>query len=229
MKFNDLITVFGGTFDPPHIGHYQAVEGLFKQPGTKQVWVVPSATPPQKISLTPVLHRVEMTKILFEPLIKTHQVKINLCEIERSLTQAKPSYTFDTLVEFKKQLPDFNMAVGTDQLLNLESWYRFPEILKLCNWVILERKSIDTEACHLLLQKWQNQSLIKKNNFQNRTPTWQMEGSQSLLTVVPTDACDLSSTQLREKATLSGKIAESDVPPPIFSYIQKHALYGHSH
>src|SRR5437764_12328949 len=95
-----LIGVFGGTFDPVHLGHRIAAEQSREQARLDQVWFVPSARPPHKSSqgLTAFANRAEMLDLA----IAGHPAfRVNRLERERP----GPSYTVDTLKEILSTHP----------------------------------------------------------------------------------------------------------------------------
>jgi nicotinate-nucleotide adenylyltransferase len=65
MNWHEVTAVFGGTFDPPHLGHREAIAGLFKNPGVSRALVIPSFIPPQKPQAVGSDHRVAMAKLCF--------------------------------------------------------------------------------------------------------------------------------------------------------------------
>ena len=88
------IGIFGGTFDPVHLGHLVVAEQCREQAGLDQVWFVPAARPPHKPAgeLTPFHRRVEMLQ-----LASAGQPAFRVEELEKD--RAGPSYTVDTLEE----------------------------------------------------------------------------------------------------------------------------------
>src|SRR5262249_24245927 len=113
------IGVFGGTFDPVHLGHLILAEQCREQVRLDQVWFVPSARPPHKLdrSLTPFVHRVEMLSLA---LAGNPAFRVDQSEKDRP----GPSYTVDTLDIFKQQRSrdEFFLLVGSDTLLDLPHW-----------------------------------------------------------------------------------------------------------
>src|SRR6185437_5876583 len=69
------------------------------------------------------------------------EVVIDPREVQNA-SPGKPSYSFDTLQELRKDDPRIAFVIGADQLQELPRWHRFPEILGLCHWIILKRGTI---------------------------------------------------------------------------------------
>src|SRR5438105_1869662 len=124
--WSQVTVFFGGTFDPPHLGHRQALEGLRKLPGAARLVVIPSASPPHKACQASPAQRLEMARIAFDDI-----AGIEGLEIDRNARSQAPTYTFDTLQELGSRFPEGAFVIGTDQFLALPGWHRFPEVLSL--------------------------------------------------------------------------------------------------
>lgn len=221
MRWSDVHAVFGGRFDPPHLGHREAVEGLFRNPGVKRVSVIPSATPPHKPSIALAQDRLEMARLCYSGL---PGVLVDDRELKRaSLRPNYPSYTYDTLQEMKDEFSPFAFVIGTDQLVSLHAWYRFPEILSLCHWIVLKRKnSIHFDLEQKTLQEWEASGLVQSLGSQE----WKIQKSSSRLILVHTDAPELSSTQIREDLGRTGTPPKDVLSPEVLSYLKTKKLYG---
>src|SRR4051812_10219884 len=103
VQWGRTTALFGGTFDPPHSGHLEAVNGLFGLPGVARVVVVPSASPPHKPGVTAASKRLEMTRLAFSSRRFAGEVSVDDCEIERAVRTGQPSYSFDTIRELSQR------------------------------------------------------------------------------------------------------------------------------
>lgn len=206
-RWSEMIALFGGRFDPPHQGHFEAVQGLFRVPGVKEVWVIPSPTPPHKAATVSFEHRLEMARLGFPG------VKLDLREAERAKAQpGLPTYSFDTIQEIRRETPNIAFVIGTDQLEQFHTWHRFPEILGLCHWIILGRKPHGMDKGQAVISEWEASGVLKRN------PTF--------LTLVPTEAADLSSTRIREEISRTGEPPEGALRPAVMAYLKQNRLYG---
>ncbi len=126
----EKIAIYGGSFDPPHIGHKLLAENLSRFCGADKVIVIPTALSPFKNSgCASAEHRLRMCEILFaEPIFSVSDIEIK---------RGGKSYTIDTLNEIKKMYPDCRLYLfmGDDMLLSFNRWYKYNEILKLCTIV----------------------------------------------------------------------------------------------
>jgi nicotinate-nucleotide adenylyltransferase len=113
------IGIFGGTFDPIHVGHLVLAEQCREQAGLDQVWFVPAARPPHKLDrpLTRFDRRAEMIALA----IAGHAA-FRVDELEKE--RAGPSYTADTLEELHRLHPldDFWLLIGADTVVDLPNW-----------------------------------------------------------------------------------------------------------
>ena len=125
------IGIFGGTFNPPHIGHLNIAEGVLKEFELSKVLIIPTYVPPHKISpsLASVEDRLKMCELTFS------DEAFEISEIE-SQRKGK-SYSVDTLTELGQIYPDadFYFLVGDDMLLTLHTWRNPEHILEMCKMV----------------------------------------------------------------------------------------------
>jgi nicotinate-nucleotide adenylyltransferase len=113
------IGIFGGTFDPIHLGHLIVAEQCREQAELDQVWFVPAARPPHKLDrpLTRFDQRVEMIALAI-----AGQPSFRIDEVEKD--RAGPSYTADTLEELRRLHPgrEFWLLLGSDTIVDLPTW-----------------------------------------------------------------------------------------------------------
>lgn len=201
IAWSEVPAIFGGSFDPPTLGHREAVLGLLKNPGVKRVFVLPTGQPNLKNPHTSAPHRLSMAQLCFEG---HNDVEVLDLEIRRS----GPSYTYDTLLEFNKMLGRKPaLAIGVDQLETIDRWHRYPEILQLAHWIVLLRKPDGETKAKAALEKWKGPSLPL---------------------LVETPAQEVSSTQIRYQIARDGKIPNQFLSPQVSDYIRQHRLYGAS-
>jgi nicotinate-nucleotide adenylyltransferase len=128
--------VFGGTFDPIHVGHLILAEQCREQAKLEQVLFVPAALPPHKQgqTLTSFGQRVEMLALA----ISGHP-PFRVEELEKD--RAGPSYTVDTLMQLQHQRPGDELCfiIGSDSLHDLPLWYQPRRILELATLLVVLR------------------------------------------------------------------------------------------
>lgn len=129
------IGVFGGCFDPIHLGHLLVADDTRRKLNLNQVLFIPSFHPPHRAApLTPYLHRKAMVKAA----IKDHPL-FALCDIEENLPG--PSYTINTLSELHRLFPRdrIYLIIGYDQYWTIKTWFKAEEIIKWARLVVISR------------------------------------------------------------------------------------------
>lgn len=130
--------IYGGTFDPPHIGHLHAAKEFLRACDLDMLYVVPTGMPPHKDGKTasdPKM-RLEMVRLAFaDPAYADSRIEISAFE----QTRDGKSYTFHTLSHFKGETDALYLLCGEDMFLTLDSWYRAEDIFSLATIVCFDR------------------------------------------------------------------------------------------
>ena len=130
------ICLFGGTFDPPHIGHLLIAQTVCEAEDFDKILFIPAFTSPHKKSITPVEHRIEMVKtaIIDNPKFEYSDVDI---------LRGGVSYTIDSIIDVKRKmkLENANLyyLIGSDSLIDLKNWKEPKQILDECNVIVAIR------------------------------------------------------------------------------------------
>ena len=201
------IGIFGGTFDPIHLGHLILAEQCREQAGLDQVWFVPAARPPHKLDrpLTRFDQRVEMIALAI-----AGQPSFRIDELEKD--RAGPSYTADTLAELRRLHPacEFWLLFGADTVADLPSWYEPARVIAQAGLIVAGRPG------HLIPSIEQVRSMLCVNNADE-------------LRYQPVEAplIDISSRDLR-RSVAAGKSIRYMVPRAVECYIEEKKLYRDS-
>ena len=133
------IGLFGGTFDPVHMGHLILAEQCRDQAGLDEVWFLPSYHPPHKA--TAALTRFEQRCDMLELATAGHP-GFRIDRIEKELPP--PSYTAETLAELKRRHPEHDLALlmGSDQLPDLPLWYEPVRVIEQASLVVVPRPGV---------------------------------------------------------------------------------------
>ena len=138
------IAIYGGSFNPPHLGHREAVITALKKLNTDRLMIIPDYEPPHKEmeadSPTPE-QRMELCRLTFGDL---KGIEISDMELKRS----GKSYTFDTVRDLQQLYPGsrLTLVIGTDMLLSFEEWYRYEYLLEHCRIAALTRDHAEEES-----------------------------------------------------------------------------------
>lgn len=129
------IGVFGGTFDPIHVGHLRTAFELWQALGLGEVRFVPAGNPPHREQpLAPAALRLEMVRaaVAEEPAFVVD---------DRELRRAGISYSVDTLAELRAEFPQASLCLllGMDAFLGLPNWHRWRELFDLAHIVVAHR------------------------------------------------------------------------------------------
>ncbi len=148
--------VFGGTFNPPHIGHYQMLEALENSEIVEKILLMPDRVPPHKICdfLAADSDRIEMCRIMAQDFSKAE-----LCLIE--FERAGKSYSYDTVSLLKTRFPEIELAFvcGGDMLMSFEKWYKFEELMKLVPFIVFGRSDILPEELKFKVNQLSNMGM----------------------------------------------------------------------
>ena len=148
--------IFGGTFNPLHIGHYEMLSALEKDNRIEEIWLMPDRIPPHKVCdfLAEDRDRIEMCRIVAEDFKKA---RLCIAEFER---QGK-SYTYDTVTEFRKKYPEksFTFVCGGDMLISFDKWYRYEELMRLIPFTVFRRTDTDNAEFDRMAQKLSSQGM----------------------------------------------------------------------
>lgn len=195
------IGIFGGAFNPVHNGHLHLLKCMLDSGLVDKIMLVPTANPPHKTSVdfADAKDRFEMLRLA----ISEFDDKCEISDIEFHL-EGK-SYTFNTLTELKRIYPndELYLFMGSDQLINFESWYRYDDILKMVKIVAMSRDDEDD-----LLAFLREKDDVYEDN--------------AIVLDVP--VVEVSSSQIRT-AIRQNTGYESLVPNAVSEYIKEHKLY----
>jgi nicotinate-nucleotide adenylyltransferase len=142
-----LIGVFGGTFDPPHLGHLTlAYEGLTNLDLEKVLWVL-TPVPPHKpdLTLTPLEIRIEMTSVA-----ASQEAKFELSRAD--IDRPPPHYALGTMEWLSKKYAQaaFVYLMGSDSLRDLYTWHQASKFVDLCAQIgVLERPGAELDLIQL--------------------------------------------------------------------------------
>lgn len=200
---------FGGSFDPPHLGHLHAARAALQALELEQVLFLPAARPPHKPGrvLAPGARRVEMLELLLAG--ERDEFAID----PRELSREGPSYTVDTVRELLVEAGgaeqvQLYLIIGTDNLPGLAEWCEVEALLQLVKPVVIHREGDPRK----LLQKLEGE--LSEGAIRRL--------SEGLLHLPPVRA---ASTVLRE-ALAEGRDPGGALPPAILEYVRRHRLYA---
>ncbi|WP_416305075.1 nicotinate-nucleotide adenylyltransferase [Neptunicella sp. SCSIO 80796] len=210
-----MLAIFGGTFDPIHKGHLQPVAQAAGQLRIEQVYLLPCHIPPHR--QTPAVgaqQRLEMVRLAC-------QDNSLFTADDRELRRNTPSYSFDTLSEFRQQFPDQSIAffMGMDAFNHFDSWYRWQDILKLSHIIVCARPGYALTH-NSVLDKLVGQQANQSVNALHDT-------GSGIIHFAEMELIDISATAIRQQLS-AGQPPSDLLHPAVAEYIRQHGLYTHA-
>ena len=135
------IGLFGGTYNPIHLGHLRAAVEVQEGFSLDEIYLIPCAIPPHRKSghVAGAQERYEMARIAT---VNTPCFSASDVELKRSGSSYTPSYTIDTVLYFKSVLPkdtELYFILGLDAFLEIDTWKSYMDLFPLIPFIILTR------------------------------------------------------------------------------------------
>ncbi len=199
------IGIYGGTFSPVHRGHLLAAREFIRGAELDRLLIIPAFVPPHKDVATSVSAemRLEMCYIAFSGIENTE-----VSDIE--ISRGGRSYTVDTVTALREEYPDDELflLVGTDMILTFDLWYRYLDILSLCNLVYVRRECDGT----------------LDDKIQEKISFFEKQSGKKIRHIKMTPL-EISSTELRAMIA-DGKETGAYLPRAVEAYIKEKGLYA---
>ena len=199
----ERIGIYGGTFNPPHVGHIRAAQAAIKTLGLTKLLLIPDRIAPHKQipdgSPTPE-QRLQMLKIA-----AADCAQMEVLDIE--LQREGPSYSYITVEQLREAYPDAQLILlmGTDMFLSFESWKNLNRILENASLGVFYRG-----------EKGEKAAIEAKKA--------EMEAKGATVYLVENDVVNISSTQMRR--LLAFRCAGELLPEGVLDYIRQYHLYN---
>lgn len=207
-----LIGVFGGTFDPVHLGHLHAARTVQRRLGIEDFRFVPAGDPPHRgATFAAARHRLAMLRLALR---EWPEASID----ERELHRPGPSWMVETLESLRRDHPDrpLLLIIGQDSANSLDRWHRWRELFDLAHLVVMTRPGQAPAYAPEL-----GAIMQARRSGQSRELRRSAAGRVLPLEVSP---LDLSSTAVRR--AVAGHGATGDMlPGSVARYIREHGLY----
>ncbi len=204
----ERIGIYGGTFDPPHLGHMEAARAAMDTLGLSKLLFIPARLPPHKMlssdSAAPE-QRLAMTALMADGMGMGERVKA----LDLELNRPGFSYTSDTLEYLSKEYPDSELwlLVGSDMFLSLHKWYRADKVMHLASIAAFARSETETGELFAIQGAFLNQQF-----------------TANICTIQLPKITEISSSALRS-SLCEGKGKEY-LWPAVYGYILRNSLYG---
>lgn len=197
----ERIGLFGGTFDPPHLGHLiLASEAKFQLELTRLLWTL-TPEPPHKEGqpITSIEHRLAMLNLAIgdDPSFELSRVELD---------RPGPHYTSDTIKLLAEQIPGAEIipVIGGDSLNDLPTWHHPQELVYAAHWIGVMRRPGETTNLQALERA--------------------LPGITSKVHFVDAPLLEIASREIRSRIA-EGRPFRYYLPPPVYHYIDQHHLY----
>ena len=207
--------IFGGTFDPIHLGHLRAVQEVAEELELAQVLFMPCADPPHpKDVRAPAADRLEMARLAVDP-----NPRFAVCDLE--VRRGGKSFAVDSLEELARQCPGRPLCwlIGADAFFSLHAWYQPRRLFDLADFVVMTRPGSPGRDLLQYLTHYLDPAFRPAPQGWMRLPNGR--GAKLLTTTL----LDISSTDIRRRAA-QGLSLTYLVPPAVEDYICRMKLYG---
>ena len=208
------IGLFGGTFNPVHIGHLRCAEEIREQFALSRIVFVPAFLPPHKKQPTvSPHHRCEMTRLAI-----AGNPCFELSDIE--LQREGNSYSYDTIAHFRKQEApgsELFFIIGSDAFREVHTWCNYPDFFEQCGFIVMNRGGFHLSSS-LNLPGSAARAFVRRdeNTYVHRSGTRVCFGRVSAL--------DISSTDIRSRIA-GDRMISYLVTASVERYILENGLY----
>jgi nicotinate-nucleotide adenylyltransferase len=207
--------LFGGTFNPIHLGHLRGAEEIWQAFQLDEVIFIPSSIPPHKATekVTEAKHRLEMVK-----LATSSNPHFSTSDLE--LSRPGRSFSIDTIRFFReRQEGAFFFILGGDAFVEIETWKDFRNLFSFCHFIVMARPGSQKNTSSSPLPG----ALIPNFRYDPGEKAWtHVSGHQLYFKEI--SFLDISSTKVRELIE-KGETVRYLIPAEVEAYIQKHGLY----
>lgn len=203
MTVSELV-IFGGTFDPPHLGHLAVMRGLRAALG-EPLLVIPNGRPAhRRAPAASPDHRLRMTRIMVAEL---GDPEVSVSDLEA--TRPGPSYTADTLALLQASQPDRRLllALGADAARGLPRWRRPLQVLELAALLVFDRPGSRVSARGAVQELTRGRLGLESAR------------------VLSLDAPQVEASRVRARLR-GGRDCRELVPGVVLEYIRRHRLYS---
>lgn len=202
---NRSIALFGGTFDPIHLGHTRVAAFAAEKISADKVIFIPAKQSPLKKNKPAACdhHRLAMVRLAI-----ADKPRFEVSDYE--LRKQTQSYTIETVEYFRQSFgPDVAISwlAGADSMSELPRWHRIKELIDICDLRLMYRPGCERPNFDRFTTIWGRQRVRKLNSL-----------------VIPTPLIDISATEIRNRLA-AGQSVHNMLQSSVYQYIQASNLY----
>lgn len=206
------IGLFGGTFDPIHIGHLRLALELKQQLALSEMHLLPCYLPPHRA--TPGASAAQRVAMLELALQGCRELMLDTRELRRD----KPSYTVDTLTEVRAELgkdTSLSLCMGMDSFCTLDRWHEWQQLIRLAHIVVVERPGYSVPLVGPVAE------LVRRHGA---GPQMLHSAAMGAVVITAPRALAISATDIRTQLR-AGVSPQFLVPDAVLNYIEAEQLY----
>jgi nicotinate-nucleotide adenylyltransferase len=219
-NMEEKIGLFGGTFNPIHIGHLRVAQEVLENFELDKIIFIPSALPPHKQThlMTDIEDRLEMIRLSIQ---NCPESEVSDVELRRS----GRSYTIDTVRHFKSVLPDANLyfIIGMDAFLEIDAWKSYQDLFSLISFIVMARPGTGDKIDRVMLENYLQTRISEEYRFSTSDMAYVHPEKQPVfgINVRP---LDISSSAVRELIR-QNKSVRFLVPQAVEKFIKNKGLF----
>ena len=202
-----MIAVYGGTFDPIHMGHIKVIQRMLSLPDIQQLRLLPCYQHPDKgYAHSSPVHRLNMLRLIARP-----PVLIDTSELERQGV----SYTIDTIKSIRSDYPiqmPLTLILGQDVYAAINTWRGMNRLAELTHLIVVARQT----SLGVPPTLWQPAASFEEL----------LQRPAGHVFLMHNPLADISSHQVRNLIA-SGQSVRYMIPGAIWNYIRRNRLYGY--
>ncbi len=194
--------IYGGTFDPIHVGHLSPVREARHRLGLDRVMYLPTARPPHKLErrFAPAWARYTMVELAL-------LAEDGLFASPWEMSSERPTYTIDTLEHFAGADIELYLLLGSDAFAGLTTWKSWQRLVTLAELAVMPRPAWALDSVETL------------------APELRQVFEEKRLHILDNMLVPISSTEIRRAIAADEQPAPDLVPPLVLNYIRKYDLY----
>ncbi|HEV2913539.1 MAG TPA: nicotinate-nucleotide adenylyltransferase [Pyrinomonadaceae bacterium] len=222
MSGRKRIALYGGTFDPVHVGHIAVAQNVLKYFRLDELLFIPAHVAPHKRGrgeTTPGLHRYAMLVLATQG---DERLRVSTVELD---APERP-YTVETLARLQTEAgPSVRLffMMGADSWADITTWREWEKLLRLSDHIVVTRPGYELSMEHVT-EGVRERIIDLRGAAPDGIERVVDEGTGAKIYVTDTVLMDVSATAIR-RAAREGRPLGRLVPPPVADYIKKYRLY----
>jgi len=217
------VALYGGTFDPIHLGHLEVARRLRELFALDEVVFIPAYVPPhkRKLNVSRALHRYTMLALATQ---SDKHLRVSTLELDAP----EQPYTVETLGRIRTALgvaTDVFFVMGADSWAEITTWHQWEQVLNASHHIVVTRPGYEIDTTHVTADV--RDRIVDLRRLEKHELGARLQDSIAAR-IYFTDAvnADVSATKIRELAANANRDQLSMlVPPPVADYILKYELY----